>query len=218
MDKIRLLIVDDHKIFRDGVRALLNEDPEIDVTAEANDGAEALEIAKKQNFDVVLMDIRMPGMNGIEATALLKGNFPDIRILALSMYDEDHHIMEMLQAGARGYVLKNTGKKELITAIKTLAAGDSYFSKEVSTKIFEHLGSGRKDRVRKKGTNLIPLTRRELEILKLIAEELTNQEIADQLFISIRTVDTHRRNLLQKLNVKNTAGLVRHAYQVGLLE
>lgn len=217
-ENIKILIADDHKIFRDGVRALLQYEEGLEVVAEACDGNETIEKLNEVDVDVILMDIEMPKKNGIETTHYVCEHFPKTNVLSLSMYDQENYIMEMLRAGALGYILKNTGRTELVNAIKTIAVGDSYFSKEVSGKLFSQLSRRRQSRVNEVSGESIPLTEREKDVLKLIATEFTNQEIAEKLSISIRTVDTHRRNLLQKLQVKNTAGLVRYAFQIGLVE
>lgn len=218
MEKIRILIVDDHPMIRHGIKSLLSDEESISLIDEASDGQQAIDKLGRASFDLIIMDIKMPEMNGIEATEHIHKNFPDTRILAISMYDEQRYIVKMLQAGAQGYILKNTGKQELLNAIDTVMKGESYFSQEVSSIMMSQFMS-------RKGTGLgdiakpeVPLTKRETEIIRLISEELTNSEIADKLGISPRTVDTHRRNLLQKLDVKNTAGLVKYALQHHLLE
>lgn len=217
MEKIKILVADDHQIFRDGIKSLLAGEENIEVVAEAGDGEEVIEQVKNRPVDEVLMDIHMPNMNGVEASKLLKRHYPDIKILALTMYDDDNHILEILEAGAQGYLLKNTNKNELISAIKALAGGNSYFTEVVSHKILLQLKRVRKQRIKKGKDPNMPLTEREIEVLRLIAEGLTNTQIADKLFISHRTVDTHRRNLLRKLHVSNTAGLVKYAYQHNMI-
>lgn len=216
---IRVLLVDDHKMIRDGIRALLEDVAEIQVVDEADNGKEALDLIRAGELkpDVVVMDVRMPQMSGIEATRIISEEFPDLPVLSLSMHDEVEYISKMLQAGAHGYMLKNAGKQELVMAIKKVANGEKYFSSEVSYAMMMNYiaGDGKKDRGPRDN---VQLTKREEEIIKLIASEMTNQEIADKLSISLRTVDTHRRNLLQKLGVKNTAGLVRFAIQQRLID
>jgi DNA-binding NarL/FixJ family response regulator len=207
---VKLLIVDDHKIIRDGIKALLNKAEGIEVINEASNGAEALEIveASSSTLDMVLMDIRMPEMDGITATKQITDKFPNIKVLALTMHDDEPHIMNMLQSGASGYVLKTIGKQELVSAINKVASGQNYFAKEASNALlgyFSKKGSSKKKIISTK------LTNREIEVLTLIADECTNNEIAEKLFLSTRTIDSHRRNLLQKLEVKNTAGLVKYA-------
>jgi DNA-binding NarL/FixJ family response regulator len=162
------------------------------------------------------MDIDMGETSGIDMTIEIKKDYPEIKILTLSMHGEKNYIVKILEAGANGYILKNAGKEEIITAIQTVANGGTYFSSQVSEKLLEYLKHPSKQK--KDISKDVTLTEREIEILKLISEEYSNPEIAEKLFISVRTVDTHRRNLLEKLGVKNTAGLVKYAIKVGILE
>lgn len=220
---IQVMIVDDHKMVRDGIKASLAPANEIEIVDEADSEREALvKIADHPTLDVVIVDISLGESSGIEITKIVAQKHPNIRILALSMHDEINHIANMLEAGAIGYVLKNTGMNELIEAIKTVAAGENYFSKEVSATMMSSFMRRKGDIVAgrhsvNQASSLEDLTKREIEILRLIAEEYTNQEIADKLFISPRTVDTHRRNLILKLDAKNTAGLVRFAIKHNLV-
>jgi len=215
MNKIRILIADDHKIFRDGIRALLDKEKHISVVGDVANAGEVIDFLEKNEADVILMDIDMGKTDGIDATFILKKKYPEVNVLALSMYGEHNYILKMIEAGANGYILKNAGKEELLTAINSVAAGGSYFSREVSLRLFENINKLHKTT---SSNSEIPLTNREIEILKLIAQEFSNSEIADKLFISIRTVDTHRRNLIEKLGVKNTAVLVKYAIKKGLIE
>jgi len=175
-----------------------------------------IDILEKESIDLVLMDIEMPEMDGIQTTRYLTENFEKVGVLALTMYDDESHIIKMLQVGAMGYILKSTNKKELTEAIKTVASGESYFAKEASEVIMRRFM--KKKTLSKSLAYKVALTRREKEVLKLIAEEFTNNEIAKKLYISARTVDTHRRNLLQKTGVKNTAGLVKYAIQNDIID
>lgn len=215
MEIIKVLICDDHKVFREGIQALLEKINDIKVIGEASNGHEALELISKGGVDVVLMDIDMGDSNGIDTTIKIKDQYPNVNILVLSMHGEQSYIVRMLDAGATGYMLKNAGKDEMVTAIRSVAKGDSYFSREVSAILIEHL---HKPISIKKKKDDLPLTDREIEVLKLIVQEYSNPEIAEKLFISIRTVDTHRRNLLEKLGAKNTAGLVKYAINKGIVE
>lgn len=209
---ITVLIVDDHKIIRDGIKSLLEDAQNIKIVGEASNGLEAIEFFKKQPADVVIMDIRMPEMGGIETTKFLTENYPGVKILALTMHDEEAFISKMLHAGASGYLLKNVGKEEFITAVNKIYKGENYFSLDVATKMMtKFMSSKPTDDEDIFENDDLQLTKREIEVIKLIAEGLTSQDIADKLFISPRTVDTHRRNLLQKLNVKNTAELIKFA-------
>ncbi len=215
MNKIRVLIADDHKIFRDGLRSILEKEKDIRVIDDAASGNEVIEKVVKGSIDVLLLDIDIGKPNGIELTEIIKRDHPEVKILILSMMGLHDFILQALEKGATGYILKNTGKDEVLTAIRSVAKGDSYFSREVSTILIEHLN---KPRPSKKTILNIPLSAREIEVIKLIALEYSNPEIAEKLFISIRTVDTHRRNLLEKLGVKNTAGLVKYAIKKGLVD
>lgn len=211
---ITVFIADDHKIFRDGIISLLDNEDDIQVVGEAGNEEELFEKVTGLQPMVILMDISMGASNGIEATEKILKRFPNIKVLALSMHSESSYILKMLEAGASGYLLKDAGSREMIAAIHTVASGDTYFSQQVSQTLLNHLHSGKKVLGKRPG---VPLTKRELEVLQLIAEEHSNSEIAEKLYISIRTVDTHRRNLLEKLGVKNTAGLVKNAIRLGLI-
>ncbi|UXP32326.1 response regulator transcription factor [Reichenbachiella agarivorans] len=215
MQQINILIADDHKMFREGLVELLGKEAKMHIVGDVGDREGIMGILKAQPVDVLLMDIDMGETNGIQMTAEIKRDYPKIRVLALSMHGDKNYIVKMMEAGAIGYILKNAGKEEMINAIHTVANGNTYFSSQVSSKLLEHLTNPTAAHGKKpEGT---PLTDREIEVLKLIAEEYSNPEIAEKLFISIRTVDTHRRNLLDKLGAKNTAGLVKYAIQKGLL-
>jgi len=215
MNKIKILIADDHKIFRDGIRSILEKENDLEVVDEAANGNEVIEKLATTSVDVVILDIDIGKPTGIEVTEIISEKYPVVRVLILSMIGLHDFVIQALEKGATGYILKNTGKDEVITAIRSVAKGDSYFSKEVSTILVEHLNRPRTIKKRPEG---IPLTAREVEVLQLIAQEYSNPEIAEKLFISIRTVDTHRRNLLEKLGLKNTAGLVKYAISKGLLK
>jgi DNA-binding NarL/FixJ family response regulator len=215
MSKIQVLIADDHKIIRVGLRGMIELSKDIAVAAEASNGHEVIEAVKKNKINVILMDIDMGNTSGIETTHLIKKEFPQINVLGLTMHEEQDYIIEMLAAGASGYLLKNTGLDELLTAIRTAANGDSYFSQQVSSTLLQAITRRKEIPAPKVRTDDL-LTDRETEVLKLIAEEHSNAEIAQKLFISVRTVDTHRRNLLEKLQAKNTAGLVKYAIEKGL--
>ena len=212
---IKILVADDHKVFRDGIISILDDIEDINVIAEAGDGREVMESLKTNQPDVILMDITMGDTNGIDTTKLVKASYPDIKVLALSMHSESGYIVKMLEVGASGYLLKDAGKEEMESAIRVVAKGNTYYSQQVSSIIVQHLTNPNKPKEDKGG---VPLTKREIEVLKLIADEYSNPEIAKTLFISIRTVDTHRRNLLEKLQAKNTAGLVKYAIKHGIVE
>ncbi|MDN5205059.1 response regulator transcription factor [Fulvivirgaceae bacterium BMA10] len=213
MEPIRILVIDDHQMVREGIKSSLSNAGNIEIVDEAQNGQEAIDKLKEQTVDLVLIDISMDVMDGIEATKIITKQHPEVKVLALTMHDEESNIINMLQAGALGYILKTTGMKELMEAINTVSKGETYFTKEVSGTLMKQFMKKKVETSKSENKSVEELTKREIEILKLIADEFTNQEIAEKLFISQRTVDTHRRNLIQKLNVKNTAGLVRFAFR-----
>jgi DNA-binding NarL/FixJ family response regulator len=214
MTNVKIALADDHKIVRDGIKTMLESQPEIDVVVEASNGNEILEKLNDKLVDLVIMDISMPEKDGIQATKEIKEKHPNIKVLALTMSNDDLHIRQMIQAGASGYIMKNAGRKDLKDAIETIMKGKHYFSDEATQSIMMDLVKGKG-----KSTTMdaVHITDRELEILELIVQEYTNQEIAEKLFISSRTVDAHRRNLLQKTGARNTAGLVKYAFQHNLI-
>ena len=216
---IRILIVDDHQMIRDGLKALLMGYDNIEIVGECNDGSEVLPQLKQNEVDIILMDIRMPQMDGIEASKKIFQEFPEQKIIALTMFNEEKYIEEMLKLGTMGYILKDGGKTDLLNAIETVHQGENYYSDKVTETIMAKLTKNKpRAKQQKLEVTLDELTQREKDILRLIAEELTNSEIGEKLNISNRTVDTHRRNLLQKLGVKNTAGLVKYAVKSGLTD
>jgi len=210
MSDIKVLIADDHHLMVDGIKSLLDDVEGLEIVGVANDGEETMVFVSRKPVDVILLDLQMPKMNGFQVAEQIKKKYPKIRILVLTMYDKPGFIRELLESGVDGYVLKNTGKEELVEGIKTVNNGEKFFSKEVSGIFY--------DSFRKEKDENTFLTSREIEIIKLIAQELTSQEIADKLFLSHFTVDTHRRNIINKLGVKNTAGLIRYAYENGYFD
>jgi len=214
MANIKVLLVDDHKIVKDGIKLMLKSQAGIDVVAETDDGQKVTELLEHTPVDVIVMDINMPEMNGIQAAKMVKKAYPDIKILALTMSSDDTHIRQMVQAGASGYIMKSAGREELTEAIQDVMEGKHYFSDQATQSIMMDL-------VKNKGKSSAPdpvhITDRELEVLQMIVKEHTNQEIAEKLYISPRTVDAHRRNLLQKTGARNTAGLVKYAFQNNLI-
>ena len=212
MKQIELLIADDHTLLRDAMRALLDSSDRIKVVAEANDGIEVMEQIKKYQPDIVLMDIGMPRMNGLDTTKLIRQNYPDTRVVILSMHANEEYVLQALRAGASGYLLKESRKQELLHAIETVASGGTYLSPKVSQHVIENY-------VQSVGAHKSPLeklTPRQREILKLIAEGRTNKEIALMLDLSIKTVETHRTQLMERLDIHDVAGLVRFAIKSGL--
>ena len=218
MGLIKILIADDHKMFREGISSLLEKESNIEIAGGAQNGQEVLNFLKDDLVDVVLMDIDMDGMNGYVATQKLKMLYPNTKVLVLSMHSETSYIISMLNAGASGYILKNASRDEMIRAIQVVAEGNTYYSNQVSNKIIEQLTTKKKVKKITSSIEDMPLTDREIEVLQLISQEYSNPEIAEKLFISIRTVDTHKRNLLDKIGVKNTAGLVKFALKKGLVD
>lgn len=218
MPRTQIAIVDDHQIVREGIKNLIEDEPGLHIAFEASSGNEAVRLVAEHQPDLVIMDITMPEGDGIEATRSIKESHPDTKILALTMLSEDEYIRKMIKAGASGYILKNSGKEELLEAINTLLKGQHYFSDGATQAILQQLVSPNVGKAGSGSSEAVNITEREMEVLKLIVDEYTNQEIADQLFISIRTVDAHRRNLLQKTGAKNTAGLVKYAIQNHLFE
>ena len=216
MTQINIAIADDHKIFMEGLTELLNKEHELNVLGGADNQVDLVEILKNHEINVLIMDIDMGEISGIDLTAEILTTFPSLNVLALSMHGDKNYLVKMLEAGAKGYILKNAGKEEMLNAIHTVANGNTYLSSQVSSKLIEHITNPVS--IKDKQSENIPITEREIEVLKLIADEYSNSEIAERLFISVRTVDTHRRNLLEKLGVKNTAGLVKYAIQNGLLD
>ena len=214
---INILIADDHKMFVDGIDSILAEAEDIQVVARCYDGESVFELLKTNKIDLILLDVNLPKMNGIEVCKKLFPIQPDIKVLALSMFNEESFVTEILNNGAQGYILKNTGRIELMKAIRTVHSGTSYFSEAVTQTIMKSLVKNNQIEDSQKAS--IPkVSRREKEVLGLIIKEFTTQEIADQLFISLKTVESHRSNLLAKLNARNTAGLVRIALENKLLD
>lgn len=198
---IRLAIAEDHQSLIDGIKVFLEYEDDIVVVGEANDGERLLEIVRSKKPDVVLTDIRMPKMDGITATRHIKKEFPSCRIIAFSMFEQDEAMTQMQEAGASGYIMKNSSLKVVLAAIRAVMNGETYF--DSSLKKSDH----------KKNDNDIPLSKREMEIVKLIGEGKTSQEIADLLFIGKTTVDTHRKNILKKLSLQGKSELLRYSME-----
>jgi two-component system response regulator NreC len=215
MSKIKILIADDHKILRQGIRSLLAPQPDFEVVGETADGPETLKETFKLKPDVVLMDIGMPNLNGFEATRQIKKNLPEVKVLILTMYQDDEYVLQALHSGASGYVLKDVAVEELVTAIRAVNNDQYYLSPSIShTVIDAYL------RKTEKGEKepLELLTAREREIVQLIAEGYTNKEIAAKLFISVKTVDAHRSHIMEKLDIHEVARLVKYAIRKGITD
>ena len=217
MDKIRVLVADDHDIVRYGICSVLQSSQDVEVIGEAATGKQAASMYETHLPDVVLLDISMPDMNGIETTRTIVKKFPAARILILTMHLNEEYLNQVINAGALGYLLKNADIEEMLSGIRMVAKGKQVFSGEIARLMTEKYIRSAQDGYDGKVMNVPRLTRREKEILQKIAEGKTSQEIAEVLFISPRTVDTHRANLIQKLGVKNSAGLVRYAIERNLL-
>jgi DNA-binding NarL/FixJ family response regulator len=214
---IRLLLVDDHTIIRDGIQALLADVAGLQVVGQARNGRELLNQLPHTPTDVVLMDLNMPELSGFDTVPLLQEQFPEVRILILSMLDHEKYVHQVLEAGALGYVLKNASKEEIVHAIRTVAAGRPFLCTEIGLALLQKLVQTPVPAApgAKKPSDL---SNRETEVLRLIAEGLTNAEIADKLFTSKRTIETHRQNIIEKTQAKNTAALIKYAMETGLLQ
>ena len=217
MKPIRVLLVEDHKVVRQGLRALLSVEDDIEVAGEVQDGREAVRLIETLRPDVVIMDIAMPLLNGVEATRQILKLVPDTRVLVLSAHSDDEYVLQVIEAGAAGYLLKQTAANTLVMAIREAHRGGTYFSRSISKRLDElrekSMGRGNKPR---KGA--VSLTSREREVLQLIAEGMGNKQTAAELGISIKTVEKHRQHLMSKLGIHDTAGLTRYAISAGIIE
>jgi DNA-binding NarL/FixJ family response regulator len=212
-DKLKIFIVDDHEFFRNGLKMVINRLKYAKVVGEASNGKEFLDLLSKNEPDIVLIDIQMPLMNGIEATHLALEEYPDLKIVALTMFDDEEYVQSMIDAGAKGFLLKNITKEILDQALTAIQSGKNYYSPELFNFFTKKVVSEpRRD------DEEVQLTRREKEILQLICDGLTNKEIADRLFISERTVVGHKSNLLAKTNTKSSVGLLSYAIRNRLVE
>jgi DNA-binding NarL/FixJ family response regulator len=208
------LIVDDHRLITDGISKILQEEKMIGNIYVANNGSEAVDIALTKDIDCVIMDINMPVLNGLEATRRIKLGKPFVKIIVVSMLSDTAIVSKMLKAGADGFINKDSGKSGLLAALEKVMQGEKYLSREISNNLFMHLS----DRNVQPSEAEKKLTPREIEIIRHIADGFTNHEIAEKLFLSIATVDTHRKNILAKLHLKNSAALVKYAMENKLLQ
>jgi len=213
MPKARVLLVDDHVVVRQGLKALFADEADIEVIGEASNGREALEFLENRTPDVVLMDISMPGLNGIEATRQIQQRYPGVKVVVLSMHANEEYVFQVLQAGASGYVLKQSDSLEVVSAIRAAVAGGSFLSPPISRTVIEDYL--RRAQARGRGSDAEQLTSREREVLQLLAEGKSNRDIADELSISIKTVETHRANMMTKLGLSSKTELVKYALRKG---
>ncbi len=209
MDKLRILLADDHKLFREGIRALLEKYQHIEVVGEAENGHQVLDLLQELKPDLILIDLTMPEMNGLDTIPQIRKILPSIHILVLSMHEDGNYIVKSIQSGANAYLFKNVDEEELMEAIKKVTIGEKYFNSKVSELMIETL---------RKGQVEVNITAREKEILQLVANGLSTKMIADRLFLSTRTVETHRVNIMKKLKVNNTAELIKKAAETNLLD
>jgi two-component system, NarL family, response regulator NreC len=211
MKRIRILLADDHAVVRQGFKMILGAQPDMEIVGEAGNGREAVELTETLKPDVVVMDVAMPELNGIEATRRVSASVPHARVIALSMHKDSVYVREVLRAGARGYLLKDSGAGDLVSAVRAVARGESYLSPAISNAVL--------DDYRKHVTNPIDLlTSREREVLQMLAEGKTNKEIAGVLNLSVYTVDAHRGRIMEKLNLHSINELVRFAVRNGLID
>lgn len=211
---IRIVLADDHEIFRDGFHVMLKRQSDIQLVGEAANGVDLIKITEKLLPDIVITDIKMPKLDGIDATKIITKKFPGINIIAFSMFDDDNLIIDMLEAGAKGYLLKSAHKKEIIEAIKTVYKNDTYYCKSTSTKLVIMIGQSRFDPY--KEIQKPEFSQREIDIITMICQEASNKEIALKLFLSIRTIEGYREKIQEKIKAKNAAGIVIYAIKTGI--
>jgi two-component system response regulator NreC len=215
MGKIRVLIADDHTILREGIRSLLEDEPDIEVVGEAEDGHSAVDLANQFNPDIIVMDIAMPRLNGLEATRQIRRQNSKIKILILTMHDNEEYIRQVLAAGAMGYILKDAASKELLAAIRSINKGDAVLSPAITRLVItDYLRWGDLEPAK----SMDGLSNREREVLQLIAEGYTNKQIAEILCLSIKTIQAHRLNLMKKLNLHNRGELIKYAIQKKIID
>ena len=213
MNKIRLAIIDDHAVVLDGLKTMLNSFDSLEVVYTTQTGQTLLEHFQSDAPDVLLMDIQMPDINGIDLCKQITKQYPSVKVIAFTSFDDSNYVKQVFRSGAKGYLLKNSDKQTIVKAIETVMQDEEYMDEAIKKILLQESITGHR-----RSLFEVPLTKREKEILKLIADGLSNQDIADKLFISLRTVETHRLNLNQKLDVKNTAGLVKEAMKRGLID
>jgi DNA-binding NarL/FixJ family response regulator len=210
---IRIVLADDHTIFLSGLRTLLEKEPDLEVVAKVKDGREAVRVAHEKRPDLVVMDVSMPGMNGIEATRQITATLPRVKVLCLSMHSEEQFVTAVLEGGASGYLLKECALDELLTAIRTVMANQIFLSPTITTTVVQNY---RAQRGATQPSPVSPLTDREREVLQLIAEGHSTKDIAARLHLSVKTIDTHRHRIMDKLRIHSVAGLTKYAIRRGL--
>ena len=211
---INVMIADDHEIFRDGLKLILKKQDKVQLIGEADNGRSLVELCKQKTPDVILTDIMMPALDGIQATKILVKTYPDISIIALSMFNEENLIVDMLEAGAKGYLLKNADKEEIREAIQSVFRNIPYYCRSTTTKLARLIARSKYQISGRSGK--LFFSEKEIQIIELICQELTNKEISEKLFMSTRTVEGYRLKILEKMEVKSTAGLVIYAIKTGL--
>ncbi len=212
---IRLIVADDHAIVREGIRRLLQAEPDIEVVGEAGDGVAAVELAQSLKPDVVCLDVSMPRMNGVEATRRIRAALPSIGVVILTMHEDEDYVFELVKAGASGYVLKRASARDLVDAVHAVAGGHTFLHPMIARRLVaDHDTASSRDEERRRFDGL---TEREREVVRLIADGLTNREIAERLHISVKTVETHRTHIMEKLDLHDRAHLVRYAVRKGLV-
>jgi DNA-binding NarL/FixJ family response regulator len=215
-EQIRVLVVDDHNLVRQGIVAILKNQKDFLVVGEASDGSQAVKLANELQPDVIIMDISMPTLNGLEATFQIKRDLPAAKVLILTQYENEEYIMQIIKTGANGYILKSSVTDDLVNGIRALDRGEKFFSSSVSKFILaDYVKKISGEETKQKN---LELTHRELEVLQLIAEGESNQKVAEKLFISIRTVEFHRANIMHKLNLHDVTSLVKYAIQKGIIQ
>ena len=214
--KTKVVIVEDHKLFREGLKSLLSDKADLEVVGEAGDGLEAIRTVKKCRPDLMLLDLSMPKMNGISVMKEIKSQFPETKIMALTIHESDQYVLEAFEAGADGYCLKDAGRNELMVAVESVLQGKRYISPSISENVLEGYMTGRKKL--KSKTSWDTITQREREVLKLLGEGFQNKEISDMLHISVKTVEKHRANIMNKLDLHNAAALTAFAIEHGLVD
>jgi len=217
MQKTKIILADDHQLFRDGIKSLLLTAPNIEIVAEVPDGKTLLNTLETTTTDIILMDISMPGMTGIELTEIIVDKYPNIAVCILSMHNDEEYILNAIKSGVKGYLSKDTSRDELLNAISLISNGNEYYNKSISDIIVKSYVKQTKLESKSTSTKA-KLTNRELEIIKLVSEGFMNKEISDKLNISIRTVDSHKSNIMQKLELKSSVDIVKYAIKNNIIE